>query len=563
MSPRMNVGPAIIETLRMEKVDHIFGIVGSAFLDILDALYDRTDIDFVGTRHEQAAALMADGYARISGRPAVTIATNGPGVVNLTFGVAAAYVGHSPVVVLAPAASREHQHRDAIQEFDQVSLLRPITKASFQVTKTERIPELIRHAFRVATSGKMGPVLVDLPRDLMVQEEIEVDLSEPETYRVGQTRVQGDRELVEQAAQLLLSAQRPVIMPGGGVQWSLANEEVVELADLLGAGIVPAYGRVDTVPNSHPGFLGHVGRIPAPEAAEALQKADVLLALGTRLGQGTTYYDNRFIQKDTKIIQVEIDPVEIGRNYPVAVGIHGDAKGVARQLLELVRAAEKPPNQAWNNEVRELSRKRWQRLDDDGKREGTPMKPQRIYYELRKVIPEDAIMVLDSGINSSFGMDGLVFNSPRSLINNLDLAGLGFSYPEALGAKLAAPDRPVVSINGDGGFLFNGQELATAVQYGIKVIAIVMNNGTWGSEKAYQKHAFNERYVGADIQSPRFDKYAEAFGAKGFYAERPEDIGGAFKEALKVDGPSIIEIPMDPDEMPRPARIGDVSREQK
>ena len=179
---------------------------------------------------------MADGYARATGNPGVCIATNGPGILNLTFGVAAAYVGHSPVVVLAPAPDREHQNRGAIQEFDQVSLFRPITKASFQVNKSERIPEMIRHAFRVATSGKMGPVLVDLPRDLMVQTEIDVDFAAPHTYRTGQTRVQGDKSLVEEAARLLLSAERPIIMPGGGVQWSLGSQEVTDLADVLGAG---------------------------------------------------------------------------------------------------------------------------------------------------------------------------------------------------------------------------------------------------------------------------------------------------------------------------------------
>ena len=557
--PRMNVGEAIIETLRQEKVSHIFGIVGAAFLDVLDALYDKTDIQFVGVRHEQAAALMADGYARATGNPGVCIATNGPGILNLTFGVAAAYVGHSPVVVLAPAPDREHQNRGAIQEFDQVSLFRPITKASFQVNKSERIPEMIRHAFRVATSGKMGPVLVDLPRDLMVQTEIDVDLAAPHTYRTGQTRIQGDKSLVEEAARLLLSAERPIIMPGGGVQWSLGSQEVTDLADVLGAGMVTSYGRCDAVPNTHTSFLGHLGRLPTPEAVEAMHRADLLLAVGTRLSHSTSYYDNRYIQKDTKIIQIEIDPNEIGRNYPVAVGIEGDAKAVAGQILELVRAAEKPKNEDWNREVRDLAQKRLQRLDDHGKLDGTPMHPERIYYELRKVMPDDAIVVLDSGLNSNYGLDSLVYKRPRTLINNLDLAGLGFSFPEAIGAKFARPDATVVSINGDGGFLFNGQELETLVRHNLNVVTVVMNNGIWGSEKAFQHHAFG-RYVGADIGNPRFDKYAEAFGARGYYVENPEDIGDVFKEAAGGEGPSIIEIPMDPNVLPVPARLSDAKK---
>ena len=560
MSTSMGVGQAVVETLRQEGVEYIFGIVGAAFLDILDATYERDDIEFIGVRHEQAAALMADGFARVTGRPAVCMATNGPGVINLTYGVAASYVAHSPMVVLAPSPSREHQHRDSTQEFDQVAMFKPITKAAFQATVPERIPELIRHAFRVATSGKMGPVLVDLPRDIMVGTEFEVDILSPESYRVGQTRVQGDEELVHKASQALLSAQRPVIMAGGGVDWSLCSEEVTELADLLGAGIVTAYGRADAVPNSHPLFLGHIGRLGAHEAAEAIKKADVLLALGTRLSHSTTFYDNRFIQKGTRIIQVEIDPKEIGRNYPVEVGIHGDAKGVGRQLLKLLKEAEAPRKDAWANEVTSLSRQRWQRLDEEGNLTSMPLKPQRVYHELRKVIPQDAIISLDAGLTPAFGQDRLVFNEPRSLLISLDLGGLGFGFPEAIGAKFAQPNRTVVNMNGDGGFLFNAQEMETAVRYGLNVITVIMNNGCWGSEKAYQKYGFNERYVGADIGSPKFDKFAESFGAKGYCLTSADEIGDAFQEAMKASGPTIIEVAVDPEEMPRPARLGDVVR---
>jgi acetolactate synthase-1/2/3 large subunit/sulfoacetaldehyde acetyltransferase len=187
-----------------------------------------------------------------------------------------------------------------------------------------------------------------------------------------------------------------------------------------------------------------------------------------------------------------------------------------------------------------------------------PLKPQRVYAELRKVMPRNAIVALDAGLAPNFGQDRLNFYQPRSLLMALDLGGLGFSFPASLGAKFAAPDRPVVNFNGDGGFLFNAQEFETAVRYGLKVVSVIMNNGCWGSEKAYQRYAFNERYVGADTSNPRYDKYAELFGGTGFYVERPEDIGNAFLEALRADGPSIIEIPIDPDEMPRPARLAEV-----
>ena len=551
-------GEAVVELLRQEGVSHIFGIVGSSFLDILDPLYDRDDLKFIGVRHEQGAALMADGFSRISGAPSVCLATNGPGVLNLTYGIGSAYVAHSPVVVLAPSASREHQYRDSTQEFDQVALFKPITKAAFPINKIERLPDALRHAFRVATSGKMGPVLLDIPRDLLPGGEVDLKLLPPETYRSGQTRNRGDRDLIDKAVTQLLAAERPVIVAGGGVQWSNAADEVGEAARLVGAAIVTSYGRADAVPSNHPHFLGHLGRLGSVEGIEAIRQADVILAVGTRLSQSTTFYDNRFIPADARIIQIEIDPEELGRNYPLAVGIEGDAKAVMQGLLDQLRQVEPRPNQQWISEIGDWRARRAQRLEDEGRLSDLPMKPQRVYAELRRVMPEDAIIALDAGLAPNFGQDRLNFYHPRSLMTSLDLGGLGFSFPASLGAKFAAPDRPVVNFNGDGGFLFNAQEFETAVRYGLKVVTVIMNNNCWGSEKAYQRYAFNERYVGADTNNPRFDAYAELFGGKGFYVERPEDVGDAFLEALKVDGPSIIEIPTDPDEMPRPARLSDV-----
>ncbi|MFQ6026230.1 MAG: thiamine pyrophosphate-binding protein [Dehalococcoidia bacterium] len=558
MSQRLNAGKAVIELLRQEGVSHIFGIVGSSFLDILDPLYDDPSMKFVGVRHEQGAALMADGFSRVSGSPSVCLATNGPGVLNLTYGIASAYVSHSPVVVLAPSASRDHQWRDSTQEFDQVSLFKPITKASFPINRIGRLPDALRQAFRVATSGKMGPVLIDIPRDLLPGAEIDVDMLPPNAYRTGQTRARGDLDLIDKAASTLLSAQRPVIVAGGGINWSMASEEVTQLADAIGAAIVTSYGRADAVPNDHPMFLGHLGRLGSDEAIEAIRRADVILAAGTRLSQSTTFYDNRFIPAEARIVQIEVDPQELGRNYPIAVGIEGDAKAVLTDLLEKVREVEPRPNAQWVGDINDWFLRRSNRLEAEGRLSETPLKPQRVYAELRKVMPRDAIVALDAGLAPNFGQDRLFYYQARSLIMSNDLGGLGFSFPASLGAKFAAPDRPVVNFNGDGGFLFNAQEFETAVREKLRVISVILNNNCWGSEKAYQRYAFNERYVGADTNNPRYDKYAELFGGAGFYVEKPEDIGDVFLEALQVDGPSIIEIPIDPDEMPRPARLAEV-----
>ena len=558
MGQRMKAGEAVIELLRQEGVSKIFGIVGSSFLDVLDPLYDRDDIEFVGVRHEQGAALMADGYSRVSGEPSVCLVTNGPGVLNLTYGIGSAYVAHSPVVVLAPSASRDHQHLDSTQEFDQVALFEPITKASFSINKIERLPDALRQAFRIATSGKMGPVLVDIPRDLLPGAEVELDILPPAAYRTGQGRSRGDRAQVEAAAREIMSARRPVIVAGGGVEWSLADAAVCRLAELTGAPIVTSYGRADAVPNDHPNYLGHLGRLGAEEAIDAMRNGDVIVAAGTRLGQSTTFFDHRFIPADARIVHIEIDPKEIGRIYPIAVGVEGDVGAVVDEINQIVAEAELRPDPDWRDRVAAWNAARAARLAAEGELTGDYIKPQRVYAELRKVMPRDAIIALDAGLAPNFGQDRLNYYQPRSLIMALDLGGLGFSFPASIGANFAAPDRPVVNFNGDGGFLFNAQEFETAVRYSLKNISVVMNNDCWGSEKAYQKYAFSERYVGADTVNPRFDKYAELFGGAGFYVDRPEDIAAAFQQALAVDGPSIIEIAIDPDEMPRPARLAEV-----
>ena len=431
MAQRLKAGEAVIELLKQEGVSHIFGIVGSSFLDILDPLYDRDDMHFIGVRHEQGAALMADGFSRIAGAPSVCLATNGPGVLNLTYGIGSAYVAHSPVVVIAPSASRRDQYRNSTQEFDQVALFKPITKAAFPINRIDRLPDALRHAFRVATSGKMGPVLLDIPRDLLPGAEVELDLLPPNAYRAGQTRSRGDLGLIQRAADVLASAQRPVIVAGGGVQWSNAGSVVCSLAELTGAAIVTSYGRADAVPSDHPNFLGHLGRLGASEGIEAVREADVILAVGTRLSQSTTFYDNRFIPADAKIIQIEIDPEEIGRNYPVAVGIEGDAAAVSEGLLEELRQREPRVNPLWVDEVKSWAARRADRLRGEERLDSLPMKPQRVYAELRKVMPRDAIVASGRGPGAQLraGPPGLF---PAAQFDDLTGPGrTGFQLPRS------------------------------------------------------------------------------------------------------------------------------------
>lgn len=553
---RLSAGQAVVESLKAEGTKYVFGVVGSCFVEVLDAMYGREDIRYVGVRHEEGGGFMALGYGMATGQPGVCMVTNGPGVTNLVTSVAGAYKTHTPMVVLTGAPMMAHLFRDSFQEIDHLGVLRPICKAVFQVNRPERIPELIRHAFRVATTGKMGPVLVDIPRDLLNAQDLEVDIFPPERSRPSQ-RPEGDSRRIREAAEVLSRARFPVLIAGGGVKWSGAHREVARLADFLTAPVVASFGHPDVLPYDHPLSIGVLGR--APEAAEATQRADVILAFGTRLGHFTTFYDYRFFSRDAQIVQVEIDPEEIGRNFPVAVGIQGDAQAVAQALLRVLETAGPlPGREARLTFAAQLREKRQRRLEAEGNLSTLPLKPQRVYYELRRALPPDASVVTDAGAATGYAQDRILFRQPGTFFSSLDLGCVGSGFPTAVGVKMARPAQPVVAICGDGGFLMSVQELETAVRWKVPVVAIVMNNNSWGSEKAYQKYFYNERYVEADITNPRFDRLAELFGAKGFYVERPQEVGEALREALALHVPVVIEIPIDPNELPFPARAADV-----
>ncbi|MQF68729.1 thiamine pyrophosphate-binding protein [SAR202 cluster bacterium AD-804-J14_MRT_500m] len=559
--PNMSAGQAVVEILRAEGVAYIFGVVGSAFLEIMDPMYGLEDIKYVGTRHEQGAGFMALGYALASGRPGVCMVTNGPGATNMVTSIAGGYVTHAPMVTIIGGNSQEHIGRDSFQEIDHVGVFRSVTKESVLVPYASRIPDLLRQAFRTATAGKMGPVVVDIPRDIQNETNLNVDIPTPAKYRPPQL-IPGDPTLIQRAANIIKKSIRPVIIAGGGVKWSSGNEEVCKLAELISAPIVTSYAQCDAVPNDHQLYVGSLGRAGAPEAAEVVQNSDVILAIGTRLSHFTTFYDNRYIPSNAKIIQIEIDQKELGRNFPVEVGILGDARIVTMSLTEAISRTGKPegPEQRLNFAAR-LRETRRQRLDKEAPQAGTLLKPQHVYHELRKIYPADALTTLDAGAVSGIGYDRLNY-SMNSLFSPLDLGCIGMSFPMALGVKMARPNRPVISINGDGGFLYNVQEIETAVRWKIPVVSIVMNNNSWASEKAYQKFFYGERYVEADITNPRLDKLMELFGGKGYFIDRIEDLGDALTDAIQSNTPSVIEIPVDPAELPFPARAMDVLKDK-
>jgi acetolactate synthase-1/2/3 large subunit/sulfoacetaldehyde acetyltransferase len=327
---------------------------------------------------------------------------------------------------------------------------------------------------------------------------------------------------------------------------SESGADAVALAEALDMALIPSYGHNDALPNSHRLYVGIPGRRGSGEAAEAIHRADVILALGARMSQASTSWNYGTINRKTRIIQVNIEAQEIGRNYPVAVGIVGDAKAVAQQLLAKLRAAhpEGRARPAWRAEIESLAARRKARLAAEATLTGDPMMPQLVYPELRKVLPRDCMVTVDAGVAPGLSYDRLSFDLPRTFFNYAGHGGLGMGYSVGLGTKLGRPERPAVSLQGDGGFLYTSQEINTAVRWGIPLVSIVLNNRCHGAEKAQQKNHFGARYVGVDLVNPRFDRLAEVYGARGFYVTRPAEIADAVQAALALNGPSVIEIPV-------------------
>ena len=539
-------GQAVIELLRAEGVEYVFGVTGLTTNSMVTQMYGREDIKFIDTRHEEGAILMAYGYSKSTGKPSVCMTTSGPGTINLAGGMSLALKGRAPVIAIAGDTAMEYIGRDGSQAFDLVNIFKPLTKMSVQANKTERVPDLIREAFRVAMWGKQGPVLLDIPRDLLDNEVLSDQILTPDQYRTVDPKTFGDVGSVRQAAEILLTANSPLLLAGGGVVDGGATAESVVLAELLDMAMVPSYGHHDAIPNSHPNYVGPPGGRGSGEAHEAMDKADVILALGTKINQASSSWDYSVINEDTKIIQVDIDPVEIGRNYPVSVGIVGDAQSVAQQIIEAVRelSPDGKSNNKWRSEFQSIAQKRIKRLEAERALVDEPMMPQQVFPELAKSMPKGSMVTIDAGVAPGLAYDRIFFEEPRTMFNYAGQGALGMGFSVGLGTKLGRPDRTAISIHGDGGFLYTCGELNTAVRHNIPSVSIVLNNNCMGAEKSQQKALHNEKYVGVDLENPRFDQLANVFGAKGYYVEHPSEISDVVDEAVKNSVPSVIEIPV-------------------
>ena len=545
---RLTGGQAAVEALRAEGVGHVFGLIGSAAMELFDALHDADDIRFIGVHDERTGAHMADGFSRMSGQPGIVLAgQNGPGVTNLVTGLAQAKAAYSPVVSISGALASSHRYRDAFQELDQDDLMRTVTKKSWTVSSCDRIPEMFREAFRQAMAPRRGPVQLNLPRDVLAARSGFPEFSKPFEYRPTSAPA-GAPEAISGAASLLAAAHRPLVIAGGGIKNSGNSEKCIALAESLNCPVVTSPGHGDAMPFGHPLNAGQMGPRGNPVATRLAREADVILALGTRLGFNSTFYSHEYINRDAEIIHVELEPTAIGRYFPARIGIIADASSAADQMRRKIeRIKDHRTANEWTNVFRR-ERAEWLRQrDTEAKFDATPIHPSGLFKKLRAVAPQNAAFTLDAGTLCLRATDALEYNMPRSLFTPLDFGLVGFSFACGLGVKVAAPDRPVISLMGDGGFGMTVSELSTAVDCGINTVTLVLNNGCWGAEKAYQRDFFSARYIGADISSPPFDKLAELYGAKGYKAVTINDVAAALEDALKCDTPAVIDVQMDPD----------------
>ncbi len=546
---KMSGAKALIEALKREKVENIFGIIGGALLPIHDVLFD-SGIRHILARHEQGAAHAADGYARVSGKAGVCMATSGPGATNLVTGIANAYLDSSPVIALTgqvntySTTSSYMIGRDAFQEADIIGISTPITKYNYQVKSASEIPKVVRMSFHIATTGRPGPVLIDLPKN--TQTEIEqMDFPRNVQIRGYKPNIEPHPIQVKKAVKLLLKAERPIILSGGGTITSNASPELVQVAELLMAPVATTFMGKSCFPENHPLSIGNIGMHGTRIANKVILEADVILAIGTRFQDRSTGTLDDFCP-DAKIIHIDIDAAEIGKNVDVDVPIVADAKLTLKLMYQqLVHKIKKIEDSPWIGRVKELKDKFLREMDFG---EGDLTSP-KLLKELRRILPEKAIVATEVGQNQMWAALHFQTYKPRTFISSGGLGTMGFGFPASIGAKVACPSCPVVDIAGDGSFRMTEQELGTSVTEDIPVIVVILNNSMLGMVAQWQRLFYNRKYAAVKLGSvPDFAKLAQAYGAEGIRVGSLKEFSVAMKKALKNEVTTVIDVPISPEE---------------
>lgn len=539
----MSGSRALIKALEREGVDVVFGIPGGAIMPVYDELLN-SGLRHVLARHEQSAAHMADGYARASGRVGVCMATSGPGATNLLTGVATAYLDSTPLVAITGQVPTHMMGRDAFQEIDAVGIYTHVTKYSFQPQRPEEIPWTVRAAFFLASTGRTGPVHIDLPKDVQTGE---AEMAFPDAVEIRGYRpyVPPDPAAVARALDMLLESERPIILAGGGVIKSGAHDYLLQLAESALIPVASTLMGKGAIPEDHPLALGLVGMHGTVQANKLVNEADLILAIGVRFSDRTTM-EVRGFAPDARIVHFDVDPTEVSKNVRASHAVIGDLRSSLRLLLEMFRERARTGNWgAWRRRVNEVSSE-WRDRILGTKSE---FSPPYLLRAMREVLPPGAIVATEVGQNQMWA--ALYFRAlrPRTFITSGGLGTMGFGFPAAIGAKAARPDVPVVDIAGDGSFMMTMNSLATSIDEKLPVIVVILNNSSLGMVAQWQRLFYNRRYAATLFgANPDFVRLAESFGAEGVRVYSLDEFRSALARAMRTEVTTVIDVPIHPEE---------------
>lgn len=553
-------GDLTVAYLKEEGVKFVFGVIGSSILDLTDALYREPAIRYVPTQHEQAAAYMADGYARVTGKLGVCTATVGPGVTNMASGIAQAFVESSPVLAITGDIHTQHYGKGAsnFHEIDQETLYRPITKMSKRVEHPSRLGEFLRMAFRTALTGRRGPVFMGLPRDVL-KAPLPIDIAAPETYRPVNHRPRPDPNQVDRAANLLRSSERPVFILGGGLRWSPGALDVaLSLAQSYRIPVVSALKGL--APEDHPLVFGLIGSTNSPVAMRTVQESDLILAVGHTFSQvATNSYGHKTIPKEPRIVHIDIDPTEIGKNYPVQVGLVGDAAAALEDLTQAVPASPSVNRDYWLSSLEEAREEFWGELAHLASDDSQPIRRMRLLGDLQNVLDRDAIISSEAGATHQWFRYG--YRATQPMLEPGGYSVMGSAFCMCMAAKLAHPQRQAVAMLGDGAFMMIMSEVATAVAQDIPLLTIVCHNNVYGNVQSKQFLNFNGRLIGTNLYIPNLGNIARDLGAHGECVEKPDQIIPALERALGSGKPAVLDVMIEAEpetlEPPTKVRVAD------
>ncbi|MFB5617128.1 MAG: biosynthetic-type acetolactate synthase large subunit [Nitrosopumilus sp.] len=536
---------ALMTALEKEGVKEVFGLPGGANLPMYDE-FARCDIRHILTRHEQSASHMADGFGRVSRKPGVCFATSGPGATNILTGIATAQADSSPMIAVTGQVPVAMIGRDAFQESDIIGMANPVVKYAFQPRDAKEIPEVVRKGFFIAETGRPGPVLIDIPKDV---QQNEAEMVFPDEFKIRGYHPWTDPDMmnIEKAITMLLSAEKPVILAGGGTIISSAFAELQALAELLMIPVVTTFKGKGAFPENHPLSLGPIGMHGHAEANKIMTEADCVLAIGTRFSDRSvgTFED---FEKRLKIIHMDVDPAEIGKNQTTSVAVVGDVRASLRIMVKLLmqKAVKQTEENTWIKHVKE-TKEYWH---ENLKLHPGEMGAAKILRKLRELLPHQSIVTTEVGQHQMWASLFFDVIQPGTFFSSTGLGTMGWGFPAAIGAKVAKPDVAVVDIAGDGSFAMTENSLATAVLEDIPVIVFVLNNFTLGMVAQWQRTFYERRMIGVDQGKycPDYVKLAESYGAQGIRAESMDELDKAIKSALSSDVATVIDIPIDPEE---------------